>query len=331
VSIIFQNLRMTWIDRKVWLVLVLAIVYMAVSWMLFQVSPGQFDFSLNRLLTLDRTRGFYWLGEERTGPNKAAMLCVAGIAFTLASLKFRVLKTPAAGLIVSSLTVLLIVAGGRIATVSAAGLVLLYGLVSTGGNRLRHTLIAASLLALFAGAAFGMYTVLSGTQAEIVAERVEGISDPLQDRSLLARFNDWARATDMVRAAPGGLGFNAYYELYNRTPHNELLGQLIGGGWAGALAYFGLMGYLAWRSGVHVFRRMDGSVKSQDHYLAFSLLCVTWLAMLTEHISRGGMSSFYPLLWMAVGLTYSRSPYAADGSPTSGRRQRVEAGMGHAG
>jgi len=315
VSFLFQNMTIDWPRVTGWSLLTTAIACGTVAVLLFQVAPGQFDISLERLVTLDRNRGFVYRG-DRTGPNKAASMALAGFAVILALLKFRRLPFMVGVPVLATLSVLLMIAGGRIASLSASVLILIYGVTAfQGGLRQRGRQLAgaAALMIVLAPGAVLTYRTLNATHGERFQERVEGVTNPLEDRSLLVRLEDWSRAAEMIRGDPWGLGFNAYYASYGRTPHNELLGQWIGGGWVGAALYVCLIVYLVIRSWSVVMYRLTCTTEGFTHYVLLSLLSAACLVMLTEHITRGGLSTFYPIVWMAVGLSYAAPKYPAAG------------------
>jgi len=198
-----------------------------------------------------------------------------------------------------------VVAGGRIAMAGAVALGVLYAVTRFGRFRLRDLLGTGTVLIVLGLVGTTMYRVLASTHGEAIEARAEGIANPLEDHNLLVRLVEWTRAWEMIEDEPWGSGYNAYYAVYERTPHNEVLGQWIGGGWLGALLYLVLVGYLTARSSVHVLLRLEPNLQSLTHYCALSMLGITWLTMLTEHVSRGGMTTFYPIVWMAVGLSYA--------------------------
>lgn len=318
VSFVFQNVVWSWPRLRLWVGVTLSVCFVTVAVMLFQEAPGSFEVSLDRLLTLDRTRGFYYRGDERIGPNAAAAMSVMGLALTLAVLRFRRAPLVVALPLIGCFGLMLGVSGGRIATVGFLALVAQFvvtGVIREEGPRLRHvgqTVVLVALLGVGGGA---LYNTLSATQGERFESRVEGVANPLEDHNLIVRLTDWARAVDMIRSAPNGLGYNAYFESYDRTPHNELLGQWIGGGWAGAFLYLILMGAITARLVRLVLFARPPPLEAFCHYLALSALGLTWLAMITEHISRGGMNTFYPIVWMIVGLSYARTERARSTNP----------------
>lgn len=318
VSFVFQNVNLSYARLKIWSLLVLLVAFATVALMLFQEAPGQFSISLDRLLTLDRSRGFYYRGDERIGPNAAAAMCSAAIAVGLALHKFRRIGVLAGAALLAVFVPLLMIAGGRNAWLSVILLLGLYGVTGFGQSVARgmsQRITTVAIVGFVGLLAVVMYEGLLSAHGSAFQERVAGIANPLEDLSVRQRFYYWAVAVAMIQNQPWGLGFNAYYALYERTPHNEILGQWIGAGWIGAVFYLVLVGYLFVRSFAIVRRGLRNTDEGFSHYLLLSLLTVAGLAMLTEHISRGGMNTFYPLVWMAVGFSY-----AAAGGHGAGRQ-----------
>jgi hypothetical protein len=322
-SLVFQNVRLS--ERRVDLFLSCMIVtcLIVTGYMLFQVSPGQFDFSLAHLLTLDRNIGFYFLSPERIGPNMAAAMSSAAIVLALSKVGF---SPKPGGWLFASLaisTLFLIVAGARVWWVGTAICILMFfffrGGPSTAGGRLPGLRM---VILLFVVGAVGISAVrsIAATQGEVLQSRMEGVTNPVDDHNLKARLIHWARAIRMIEQRPAGWGFNAYFSRYRYTPHNELLGQAVSIGVLGAVLYFILLGYV-WLLVLRMPR--ESLVASRVRFAALSLLITYTLAMATEHVSRGTATTVTPIFWALIGMSVGagkmpglvRSPTSSSSKP----------------
>jgi O-antigen ligase len=323
VSFLFQNLWMTERRADVLLKSLMAVALLLGAVMLFQVAPGRFDFSPVRLFTLDRQEGFYFVSETPSGPNVVAYLVAAGIAAGVGLVKAGRATLPvlvAGGV----LLVFLVVSGGRMAWVAVL-MVLLVPTVFDGRGRptLRFRRLAAGLFAISLVVAIWWWAssrILAGEAGAGFEERLEGIANPTEDRSFAVRASYWAAAVQMFLENPAGHGFNAYYERFGRTAHNEVLGQLVATGWHGTLMYFGLLGVTAFLV-LRAWRRCVSSAHSSIRSAAVCCGLVVALAMLTEHVSRAGISGLYMIFWILVGAAlarYRKHPDHMDGSQPAG-------------
>jgi O-antigen ligase len=308
VSFFFQNLRMTDGRAGVLLKCVIAVALLVGAVMLFQVAPGNFDFSPLRLFTLDRQEGFYFLSDTTSGPNTVAYLAAAGMAAAIGLVKGG-RATPPVLIAGGALLMFLVVSGGRMAW-AAVLTVLFVATVFDGRGRLtlRFRRLTAGLVAISAVVAIGWWAssrILAGEAGAGFEERLEGIANPTQDRSFAVRASYWAAAVEMFLDNPAGHGVNAYFERFGRTAHNEVLGQLVATGWAGTLIYLSLLSITAflvlraWRQGMS---SAHSSVRSAAVYCGL----IVALSMLTEHVSRAGSSGLYMIFWILVGASLAR-------------------------
>jgi len=323
VSFLFQNLWMT--ERRVNVLLkgVMAVALIVTAVMLFQVAPGSFSVSPVRLFTLDRQQGFYFLSDTTSGPNTVAYLAAAGLAAGVGLFKGGRATSPvviAGGV----LLVFLVVSGGRMAW-AAVGTVLLVATVFDGRGRpvLRFRRFAAGLVAMSLVVAIGWWAssrILAGEAGAGFEQRLAGIANPTEDQSFAVRATYWAAAVEMFLENPMGHGVNAYNDRFGRTPHNEVLGQLVATGWHGTLIYLGMLGVtaflllLAWRQGVS---GAQASVRSAAVYCGL----IVALAMFTEHVSRAGINGLYMIFWILVGAAlarYREHPDRMDGPHPAG-------------
>lgn len=304
ITFVFQNISYTEKRLSVYLYAAMVVSLAVAGVMLFQVEPGQFDVSLQRLVTLDRNVGYYYMGEDRIGPNTAAFMSAAAIIVVLTSLRFaRSNVLPRYALLIIPL-VFLIVSGGRNAWVSTGFCILLYAVYHGARIMGRHRqVIHVALLAVVALTIVpAIAESISHYHADSWSRRLAGLLNPTEDHNFEVRLIYWGRALSMIADRPLGWGFNAYVSRYDRSPHNELLGQLIGAGWLATVVYVILIAYLWW----HVWKGLDSTHPLSDR-IRFACLCVltvTTLAMLTEHISRSTMNTYAPIFWMIIGMSF---------------------------
>lgn len=309
VSLLFQNLSVSYPRARMLLGTVVVVSIVVGAIMVFQAAPGVFDFSFNRLVGLDRQRGFYFLSDEPSGPNSVAYMTAIGIAAALGIGKGGKLSLwwfVAVGV----LLVLLVASGGRIAWAAVITIVLLAALFDGAGHpaiEARSIAIATAAVAAALGIGWWLGSqILVGASGAGFAERLAGLANPTEDESFSVRAIYWGAAIEMFLSNPWGHGFNAYFERFGRTPHNELLGQLVASGWHGTVGYVILMVvsvflvFRAWRSASAPRERMMASA-------AVYCSVIIGLAMITENVSRAGMKGVYPAFWMLVGAALARS------------------------
>lgn len=338
ITLAFQNLQHR--ERDVWLtfwVLYVSLV-MVSSVMLFQIAPGRFDFSIERLATLDRQKGFYFTSETRVGPNIAAYAGAAAVVLALVRMRFRrgrlLLNLGA----VVAPAVLLFVSGGRNAWVATALCCTLYLFYQPRGLRVRRPLalkalrLVSTALGIMFVVALVAQAVAAGQDTEAV-QRLQDMVDPANDQNVKFRMTYWALAMGMVQQRPLGWGFGAFKERYGYSTHNELLGQLVGGGWAATVLFVVLLGMLWW----HALRmRRDTPVADAVRFAALCFLLMTCLAMVTENITVSLMNTYMPVFWTVLGISYglqhqgvprSRRAPALHGAPPRHPRALRRRGM----
>ncbi len=292
--------------------------------MIFQVAPGHFDFSIDRLLTLDRGTGFILRGEEAVGPNAAGYFAAGGLGLALTMMRFR-LGGPF-GLIWSLAAAVLVgftvIAGTRVAWLAEAVMLGMYVLFPPNDRwkaRWMRVARAVTLVALLAAVAIASISLVqAGEGAARFEDRVEGLLDPGTDSGFTARLYYWSLAWAMIEAHPMGSGHETFYATYGRTTHNEWLAQLVAVGWIGT-ALFGLIVLVtAW----HIWRAvLRAGLREPGVYAVLSLSVVVGLSLLTENISRSGMYTLWPVFWGTFGL-------ASRGRWEGRAHHREEAGYG---
>lgn len=311
ITLAFQNLGGR--EREVWPWLSALYVAMlgAAAIMLFQVEPGHFDFSYTRLASLDRQQGFYFTSDKRLGPNIASYCSAAAVVLALVRLRFR--RGPALlnAAAIAVPAVLLFVSGSRNAWVASVLCFTLYLFYRPQGLQLHRPLAVralrialAALAVIFAGVLLAQ-SVVAGQENEAV-RRLQAMIDPASDHNVKFRMVYWGLASVMIRQRPLGWGYGAFNERYGFSTHNELLGQLVGGGWLATAAFFLLLGMVWW----HVVRmRRNTPAADAVRFASLCLLSVVCLAMVTENVTVSLMNTYMPLFWTVIGLSYGVHHY----------------------
>ena len=174
------------------------------------------------------------------------------------------------------------------------------------GIRLRRPLALKALRMVVGGltaifAAVLLAQALAAAQGSEVVSRLQAMIDPASDHNVKFRMIYWGLAAAMLRERPLGWGFGVFKERYGFSTHNELLGQLVGGGWVATGAFVLLLGLLWW----HVIRmRRNTPVADAVRFAALCLLSMTCLAMVTENVTVSLMNTYMPLFWTVIGLSF---------------------------
>jgi O-antigen ligase len=127
------------------------------------------------------------------------------------------------------------------------------------------------------------------------------------DQSLLTRFYLWGATIDSFLASPfTGNGYSYIYNLHNMTSHNEFLSHLSGGG-----LFSGIMFLVTYLSLFFIAKSKLYGVDKEYFFYArytFSLLLLTLSFGFTESYSFGMNVTFYPLIWLFLGMLLSINP-----------------------
>ncbi|HSH74120.1 MAG TPA: O-antigen ligase family protein, partial [Longimicrobiales bacterium] len=304
ISFVFQNIRYDERRVQLYLYALMAVSILLGAFMVFQVAPLQFDFSLTHLVSLDRGQGFFFRDEDRVGPNTVAYVSAAAIVFVLTYLKFS--RDHTSFLLYGILmipTLFLVVSGGRNAWVGTTVCFIAFLLYRSGirSQNLVRAFQATLIIAAVAVTAYLTSVAVSAFHGDTFANRLRGLADLGSDETTQVRLLYWADAITLSLRAPWGVGFNEYFSRYDRSPHNELLGQMLGAGWLGAVVYFVLLAFL-W----HRVLRMDRTnrMSNQIRFACLCLLVVATLAMVTENISRSTINSFSTVFWISMGMAF---------------------------
>jgi hypothetical protein len=313
---VFANHRISSFSGHVYLDLMIGLALLLSYAMLFERDPGQYDVSIERLLTLDRDAGFFLFGSERLGPNAVSVLAAFGAAVALARLKFAVGLPLMAVMAIGPLAAAVLVAGGRSAMIGLLFLALLF-MVSpdASGRRLGlGPLVASVALLLFLGLGGAwLGRALAARHGDAMELRLVALANPAEDHNVQVRLRLWISAVAMVRERPAGSGFSAFFDRHGKSPHNELLGQAVTIGVVGASLGTFIFIFVGWQltlgrlSAVRRRRESVIAANSEWRFAALAVAAVLSLASVTENISRAGMSTYYPLAWAVFGMAFQRS------------------------
>ena len=198
------------------------------SIMFFQASPMHFDFSIDYIIHVNRDKYFYYLSDEKTGPTASANMLSMMFLIFISKYKFMVSTKKLVNLFfILGLMPFILLVGGRNAFVGIVSLILLY--VSYGDRAQKSAIKKKILFLIFIILCLILtYILLSPFLPTDFQERLIGFTNPLEDKNVLSRIVYWLDALNLIKNNPLGLGFNYFYQKHNITPHNEILGQLIG-------------------------------------------------------------------------------------------------------
>ncbi|HET7459859.1 MAG TPA: O-antigen ligase family protein, partial [Longimicrobium sp.] len=308
VSFVFQNVPLTRRQLTLATDAMLLVATVIGAAMLFQDASGNFHFTLQQLLAVQESRRVFYFSSAQMGINGAAFLLAAAFLIALAQIKFAWGSAALRVALLPVLFTLLIFAGARSVWLGAGAGLVLFLFFGRALPRWRSPVPTLSRVLVAVGivvAAVLSFRALISDSGIGFLTRMEGFTNPLDDATLLVRLRYWQLAVDMIHQHPLGAGFNAYYAKYGRTPHNEVLGQLIGAGWLGAAVYFAVFGYLCWRA-VKLLRSRSGA-EAFVPYLAVSLLALMAFGMATENITRVTLGTLAPLFWAVMGMMLQRA------------------------
>ena len=110
----------------------------------------------------------------------------------------------------------------------------------------------------------------------------------------------WNTAIKMSLESFLGSGYNAFGKRFNLTTHNELLGQLVGGGWLATCCFITIFVYM-WFLALKLRNlRISGIGYIVSFVLA--LIMVALIVGLTENFSKSSSNILYPIFWFYFGI-----------------------------
>lgn len=304
IMLCFQNIniKLDHLSKRIALIFVVSTVIFA--FMFFQYAPGKFDFSLQYILTVDRNAGFFFMSEDRIGPTACAYMLTIPIIILLSNLIFYKSASKYNLLIIILLSPFIIIVGGRNAWVGIFCLLILYlYYMYRKSKKIKFfKIIVITLLIIIVTTS--VYFLFEPIFSDQFYNRLKAFTNPIQDQNLLVRFVYWADAIELVSRNYIGYGFNYFFINYGGTPHNEILGQMVGGGLLGTL-FFVLYMSIVFRD---LFKKFIEQNKNKfvNHfnYMAFSIFIICFIAMLTDNITRSTNTTFYSIFCIFIGIFY---------------------------
>ena len=275
--------------------------------MYFQVSPGQFDFSFNHLITKPRWMGYWYLDPyETVGPTTISSLVVCSLLLILSYLfytnknKSNLLVGIAIFLFCVNLFIL-IKAGSRTSLVSSIASIVTLAYMTFSVGRLKRFVMESFVLTVVIFLMIYLFNYLIEIGVSETFDRVRlFIEDPTDMSALGSRMFLWQNALFYVGNNPLGLGMDFAVVKFGMTLHNEFLAQALGAGWLGLLLFL-----LIWVTlTVRTFELAVYSIGDIHTFSSFvSALCVVALfAALTENFSKSSSNIFHPIIWICFGI-----------------------------
>jgi O-antigen ligase len=284
----------------------------AVLIMLFQVAPGEFDFSILGALTRQRGEYFLTRTEAYRGPNVIAPLigvAMLGALFLFFRAKALAART-AAACVVSACLFALILTASRTAVVAGLTCAIIGTIILRPKRFQLRTLWTALLtivaLALVAAAAFKLTIEYSPDAVYRYSILLTGDAD----FSLRTRFHLWDQALTASNDNLFGRGFTAFLNRYRYTPHNEYLAQLVAVGIPGLLVFCTVVAAWGYRV-LGGLRSSDIQIRQVSSFSGSCLLFSLGIGM-TENFSASSLSLFWFVFWLLaaqgiVGIRYGHA------------------------
>lgn len=297
ITFVFQNIKLRSEDVEKVVLGILISILMLGLFIFFQEKPGVFTFSIDFII--NRNRVFYFRGGDNAiGPTLlSSLLAISSIfiiIFLIKKKKFRKSKI----IILSLLLLLLLISGGR-----ASLFALMFSVAVTASFYIQNRdvfLRTVITLVSFACALFIFFVFLDFAQkADIPLFRGLYRFNELRDDNFLTRVGAWQISWDFIKSNPFGYGYSFLLNRIGRTPHNEIVAQLLGGGFISALFFFALFIYFLKNSVNVILEKAD---KKMVPITTIAIICFFSILGLTENFSVSGNSTFYPIVWIIFGL-----------------------------
>jgi O-antigen ligase len=305
VLFICSNLVLTSEQLKLVMRIALVVFFLISMIMLFQVDYRVFNFNILDSISRSRFHGYYLVSREPLAPNMFAIylalsVLTAYILLISSESKYRI-----------GYFLILLATGYLLLTLASRNLIVALVIIFIVNQFIEQNKIGfvdfskrAARLSLFG---LVLIFVTLPFLSDEVSERFEVISTMTADQSLLTRFYLWGATIDSFLASPfTGNGYSYIYNLHNMTSHNEFLSHLSGGG-----LFSGIMFLVTYLSLFFIAKSKLYGVDKEYFFYArytFSLLLLTLSFGFTESYSFGMNVTFYPLIWLFLGMLLSINP-----------------------
>jgi len=274
--------------------------------MYFQDHYGSFNFSMEHILTQKRgNRGFWFISSDsKVGPTTiASIIVVTGLLFyslLLRSMKFAFMK--AIGLVLSIF--FLIMVSGRTAYVAFAIAIFTMHIFSPLEKKSTKTIRAILFLSFSIGSLGLANYLLTHVFSSGELRRLSFFTDlfttgSFSDVSMWTRIFLWTAAMKMASRSFFGYGYDSFGDNFNLSTHNEILGQLIGGGWIATCCFLAIYVYM-WFLALKL-RKLGISETGYVITFVLALIVVAFVIGLTENYSKSSSNILHPLFWFYFG------------------------------
>jgi hypothetical protein len=284
--------------------LIIVIVYIY-----FQKILGQFEFSLHYILTKHRDK-FYLFSETPLGPTTISGLLVVFINILLFYIDTS--KKVQFAVVFSIMMVsvyLVIVAASRTSYIALVVSFALYVFLKNIKSGLFKGTLYSSVLILVSGVVvyIAIHYSLPYFHHNYLA-RMDVLLTGRADNSLGTRIFLWNKAIFLSMDNPFGYGYTYFFEKYKLTTHNEILGQLVGGGFF-ALSFY-LLIYWGALKAIFDFLKRGHNGQYQKFIMFFCVFIAYAITGLCENYSYSSSILIYPVYWILLAiLLLHEKPY----------------------
>ena len=263
---------------------------------------GSWDFSLEYILSRNR-QGSMSLHDSSIliGPTQLSSLF--GLAYLIVIYSFKLSKNfiIIKSIMFAYIVLIVIVLSSR---TTWAALVLLTLLIVFKNISLKQITIAILLCISSVVIIMNIDYVLPGFnkyQLDILSERMAFITSPEERVHLGSRLIRWNLALDLAQNNYFGRGYS-YFDSVTKggTPHNEILGQLVGVGYLGLFLVLCIYGIIYTQ-----FKLLFNHLKKETIYLIKLIFIYIFIISLFENYSYAMYNKLYPLIWIVFGMISS--------------------------
>lgn len=303
---VFKNSTLTSRNLNKVLLLLIFSCFLIVTVMLFQESIGKFNFSFERLISIKRERGFYFLQALRGNTVDGKILNPTAIAASgglLALLSLFVLTVFQKKKIIFILLIfygifVVVLTGGRSVMLALLFTFSAYVFLSNyqkEQKKVLKTSFTFGVLILF----FALMVIQFSEFIPALEKRMQVFLELEADGSLGTRFYLWGNAYLLIFQNIFGYGYDFFVEKFGMTTHNEFLGHLVAGGLIAGILYMMLYIVIAKNTLYRIFNS-DKNIKLNS--IIISLLIFYIIYGMAEHFSISRNDTFYPIIWIFLGV-----------------------------